>query len=68
MQAAARPPMPGGMGMMPQSNGPAPGLGPMGGGMPQMAPGQYMAQPPGGYNNHPSHPGAMPYRFKIDFL
>ena len=64
MQAATRPPMPGGMGMMPQQvNGPTPGPGPM----PHMAPGQYMQQPqlgpPSGYNNHQSHPGGMPYRY-----
>ncbi len=60
MQAATRPPMPGGMGIMPQqANGPTPVPGSM-----PLAPGVYVPQPPPtGYNNHQSHPGGMPYRY-----
>ena len=58
MHAAARPPMPGGMGMMPQANGPTPGIAPNGEGLPHKP---YMEPPgPHGYNSHPSQPVGMP--------
>jgi len=54
MHAATRPPVPGGMDMMNQANGPTSD------GMPHRP---YMPNPgPMGYNNHPTQPGVgMPH-------